>query len=1100
MDVDMLKGSLIRDNTGTHGSVADFLRRQGLVGEQSHLSIVSAYFTAYAYDAMREQLDKAAKVRFLFGEPTFVRSDARLPRRAFRLTSDRLDLARKLSQKRVARDCAQWIASDRVEVKSMRDNRLLHGKLYFVKDEGNAKDRGNAIFGSSNFTCHGLGLVPDTNNLELNMVVDSDQQRDSLLHWFDALWNDPVRVEDVKASVLEALSTVYAESAPEEVYLKTLYHLFGSRLGADQISDDQITAPLKETRIWQTLYDFQRDGVKGALRKMEAFNGCILADGVGLGKTYEALAIIKHYERKKLPVLLLCPKKLAGNWSRYLHVDTNNELGEAFHFDLFFQTDMGRPGTAWNGRNLAEIRWDQYGLVVIDESHNFRNTGTLDVSGSGRMSRYRFLMERVLKANGQTKVLLLSATPVNNSLSDLRNQIALITADNTAAFAEPLQIPNFATTVDRAQAQFIAWSRDPARSVATLHGRFGSDFLRLLDALTIARSRKHILSLYAADKAGGAWGFPERLKPVSLYPPIDVKDEFLSFAKIVREIEGLTLAVYNPTRFLKPECTGLYQKTAVKGFTQSDREVSLIGMMKGNLLKRLESSVEAFELTLHTMRTRMEKARNKIKAYQANPGSGSDLELDCAMDDPDQVFEGKFLIKLSHLKLDDYLKALKADEDQLHGMYSSARNVTPERDAKLAELCDLVLKKATEPTSDRKGIANRKVLVFTAFADTATYLYENLADVYRSRTGGHIALVTGSDLSRATLGRNRFDHILANFSPRSQNREKRMAETNGNAGFATESEGEIDLLIATDCISEGQNLQDCDWCVNYDVHWNPVRLVQRFGRIDRLESRNDLVQMITFWPTPDLDQYLKLKGRVEAKMHLVDATATGSDNPLNEGDQEALLSADEHFRLRQMRKLQSEGLDLDSEEDRGFTLTSFSLSACANDLFSHLDKDRQHLADLPLGLHAVVASGEAATPGAIFCLRQKNATDAQIKLNLLAPYFLVYASDNGGVVQPFTQSHKTLELFKALCLGKVEADMALCKLYNELTCQGADMSHAKALLDAALASIKAGLGAQAAKGLQSDAAFVLPALAETAVAADQFELITWLVIATPFTH
>lgn len=881
----------IRDNH-SRGMVADFLKSQ--IQDGSRLSIVSAYFTIYAYDALKDSLDRIEHLDFLFGEPSFVnRLDPnKTEKKAFILDANGLSLSNKLQQKRVAKECADWIER-KVDIKTIKQSNLLHGKMYHVATNGVDE----AILGSSNFTVRGLGLGNGDNNIELNLIVDGKRDRKELKQWFDEIWGNGTLVKDVKQDVLDYLKQLYENHTPEFIYYKTLFHIFEKFLGdAGKTDADLGKTSLFETDIWKALFEFQKDGAKGAINKILRHNGCIIADSVGLGKTYEALAVMKYFELKNERVLVLCPKKLRDNWTVYRSNSLLNPfVSDRFRYDVVSHTDLSREKGYSGDINLATLNWGNYDLIVIDESHNFRNNtpGKRDEEGNIiRKSRYQRLMDDIIKSGVKTKVLLLSATPVNNNLKDLRNQLYFLTENRDDAFAETIGVGSLKETLATAQKVFSHWAKKQTaeRKTGELLEKLNASFFKLLDELTIARSRKHIQKYYKATIAT-LGGFPKREKPVSLYPEIDLRGRFLSYDKLNDEIAGYKLALFNPSRFVMQEHKADYENKGAFPFSQADREHFLIGMMKVNFLKRLESSVKSFEITMERTIAKIEGLEKKIKNFQALPKQNPDSEeLELEIDDPghDEELEeamqvgGKLKFRLNHLRLDGddgWLKALKRDKDQLRILYNAAQDVTPVTDAKLAELKKLIAAKVANPTTNKRGEPNRKVLIFTAFADTATYLYESLLDWAHKELGIHMALVCGGGGTRTTFGECAFDQILTNFSPRAKHRAKVPSMP---------QQGEIDLLIATDCISEGQNLQDCDYLINYDIHWNPVRIIQRFGRIDRIGSASHSVHLVNFWPTEDLNKYINLKNRVEARMALVDLSATFEDNVLKNEEIEDL--------------------------------------------------------------------------------------------------------------------------------------------------------------------------------------------------------------------
>ncbi|HRT10293.1 MAG TPA: helicase-related protein, partial [Candidatus Paceibacterota bacterium] len=1008
---------------------------------------------------------------------------------------------------------------------------FLHGKLYHIANDGH---EAVAILGSSNFTPRGLGLQDTGSNIELNLIVSDPADRNQLKAWFDRLWADPNLVKDVKADVLQYLAQVYQNHAPEFIYYKTLFHLFEKFLGDARKSDADLAATtLFDTEIWKALFDFQKDGVKGMINKILAHNGCILADSVGLGKTYEALAVIKFFELRNERVLVLCPKKLHPNWMVYRLNDLLNPFAaDRFRYDILFHTDLSRAdGITGNGIDLATLNWGNYDLVVIDESHNFRNNtpGRRDEQGNLiRRSRYQRLMDDIIRSGVRTKVLLLSATPVNNDLKDLRNQIAFISADNDEAFREAIGIASVKETLRQAQGHFTNWAKQPPqkRRTSDLLLRLGSDFFKLLDELTIARARKHVQKYYAheMERLGG---FPKRLKPVSIYPEIDSQHRFLSYDKLNEEMEGYKLSLFSPSKYVKDEFKPLYQTPTRDPFTQADRERFLIGMMKVGFLKRLESSVESFEITMDRTIKKLDALEQKIARFQALQKGADEVageELALGIDDDEELRDAlevgtKFKYKLEHLHLDKWLRDLRKDKDQLSLLHASAEAVTPDRDLKLAELKKLIAAKVRCPTTNKLGKLNRKVLVFTAFADTANYLYEHLHQWALTELGIHSALVLGTGENKTTFqppGFQRlteYNHILTNFSPISKRRAKIPTMP---------QEGEIDLLIATDCISEGQNLQDCDYLVNYDIHWNPVRIIQRFGRVDRIGSLNPTVQLVNFWPTPNLDQYISLKHRVEARMALVDIAATLEENLLQREDLQDLIADDLRYRDRQLLRLKEEVLDLEDLEE-SISLTEFTLDDFRIDLLKYLETNRTLLDAAPFGLYTVVPPHDqiqTIAPGVIWCLKQRRsvasapaigaqgapaegsqgegaAAKSATQVNPLQPYFLVYVLEDGNVRLAFTQAKQILGIYRELCVGKTTAYDDLCTLFDRQTADGSNTALYDRLLNQAVESIVSTFRKRVATGLQTGRSFKIPDQKDQANDTTDFELVTWLVIKKP---
>ena len=1087
----------IRDNR-ERGTVGEFLESQ--IENGSSLSIVSAYFTIYAFEALKSSLLGINNLRFLFGEPQFIKKldPEKTEKKSFIIDSDGLHLRNQLQLKRVAIECAEWI-EEKVEIRSIRESNLLHGKMYHIAKNGVER----AILGSSNFTVRGLGLSEAGGNIELNLKVADDRDRSDLKLWFDELWNDKKRVEDVKEEVLSYLHQLYENYAPEFVYYKTLYHLF-ERYLSDQEGWGLLDEPaqLVDTQIWKALFEFQKDGVKGAINKILTHNGCIIADSVGLGKTYEALAVIKYFELRNENVLVLCPKKLRENWTLY-PAYTGNTLNpfpnDRFGYTVLSHTDLSRAEGMSGDVDLSSFNWGNYGLVVIDESHNFRNNtrGKRDEDGNRiTRSRYERLMEDIVKSGVNTKMLLLSATPVNNDLRDLRNQLYFLTEERDDAFKDSLGVANLKETITAAQTAFNKWAKqDGTGNSQNLLEELSTHFFRLLDGLTIARSRKQIKKYYR-DSMKELGGFPKRGKPESVYTQIDLENEFLPYDALNDEISEYQLSLYNPTKYLRLEYHSEYDLELVRNFTQSDREHFLIGMMKVNFLKRLESSVRSFRITLERTLAKIEELEARIRRFQEYRAENPDLdpaEMEIDADDDEELqaaFEvGKSLkFKMAHLDIERWLEDLQRDREQLTRPYQSAMKVCAARDAKLAKLKELIAAKARDPSSTKTGKLNRKVLVFTAFADTADYLYGELHEWAQAELGIRTGMVTGGAMpNRTTLGKTNFIDILTNFSPIAKNRA---------SDSTMPQEEEIDLLIGTDCISEGQNLQDCDYLINYDIHWNPVRIIQRFGRIDRIGSVNKSVNLVNFWPTPDLNRYINLKNRVEARMALVDVTATQGDNLLDPDALSEAIEGDLKYRDQQLLKLQEEILDLE-EFNESVSLNEFTLDDFRMELIKYIESNRKKLEEAPFGLYAVVPSpvgDPIIQPGIIFCLRQKTESEENEKLNPTQPYFLVYVREDGVVRFTFAQPKQILEMYRELCATKSSPYDELCALFDEHTANGADMAQYDKLLREVVRSISYTYEKRAFGSLRSGRGGVLPLESEQVGDTTDFELVTWLVI------
>ena len=1069
--------------------VGDFLRER--IGAGSALSVVSAYFTIYGYEALRDALNGAGPVRFLYGDPKGVgamdpKGNAPM---SFRLTEDDgMELKQALTQKPLARECADWIRKQ-VQIRTVDRANFLHGKLYHIARE----NRTAALAGSSNLTRSGLGFGAAP-NIELNLEVRSGDDRAALLAWFDGLWRDGELTRDARDDVLEALARLSRPWAPEFVYYKTLFHVFEDWLAERGEREGLLhDIHLHDTEIWKALYAFQKDGATSAINRLLRHNGCIVADSVGLGKTWTALAVIKFFELRNERVLVLCPKRLEDNWTRYAAwagMSNNPFEKDRLNYAVRAHTDLSRYEGRAGPVDLAEFNWGAFDLIVIDESHNFRNEGRDRKDDAGRIvrrSRYNRLLEEVVKGGVRTKVLMLSATPVNTGLRDLRNQIYLMTEKRQDAFREALGIGSIQSMFGVAQRAFQQWEHDRSGGrrpdKTALLERLGADFLALLDAVSIARSRDHVRRYYP-EVTAAIGGFPERARPKNLSPATDKMGE-LSYDGLHDRIGRLRLAVYTPSQYLK-DTSRLDEEKAKLRFDQRDRERFLIGMMRVNLLKRLESSAHAFALTMSRILKKMDDLDSRIGEWRERGGAQEfDARPDAEEDEDDEFVVGTARrYRLDELDIDRWRRDLREDRRAFEGLLRQARRVTVERDAKLAALKEELRRKVEAAPVDRDGRANRKALVFTAFADTARYLYDRLEGWARGELGARIALVTGGDGNRSGAGSAKFFDILARFAPRAQ-----------QAGPGGEGD-EIDILIATDCLSEGQNLQDCDLVVNYDIHWNPVRLMQRFGRIDRLGSRNRQVAMTNFWPTADLDRYLDLKNRVEARMALADAAATGLDDPLDSGaptedEKRETAQMELAFRDRQLTRMREEILDLE-EADDGVGLNDLTLDDFLADLLRFIQRNRAALEAAPLGIHAVT-DGDAR-PGAVFCLKRRGDPAARTP-NRLWPYFLVCVYEDGGVRYSFRQARQCLALFQELAAGKSEAIMALEDAFDRETWHGRAMGKYEAMLAAALRDISAAFGKAERAALGRDRGAVLTRKPAAPGPDGGFTLIAWLIVA-----
>lgn len=1061
----------------------------------SKLRIAASTFSIFAFEALKRELQSIDELEFIFTAPSFTTAkatDKPVPeKRQFFIPNDKgrdaalygtefeIRLRNKLTQRAIARECAEWV---RQKV-TFRSNHTGAPMQSFAVVDDTA-----AYAPLQGFTTADLGY--ERGPAVSNMVhkIDDAPATQQYIQLFDQIWRNPDQLDDVTEAVREHIASVYAENSPQRVYFLILYNLFSEFL--DDISEDVLPNDLtgyQDTEVWRALYNFQKDAATGVINKLETYNGCILADSVGLGKTFTALAVIKYYELRNKTVLVLAPKKLADNWTNYNSSYTTNVFAQdRFNYTVLAHTDLSRDGGESLGKRLDLINWGNYDLVVIDESHNFRNADYVQE----RETRYQRLMRKVVREGVKTKVLMLSATPVNNRFSDLRNQLALAYEGESAQLQAKL---NISTTIEevfrQAQRVFNEWSDLPPedRTTEAILARLDFDFFELLDAVTIARSRKHIQAFYDTTDIGA---FPERMKPVSVRPPLTDLADAPTFNEIFEQLQLLTLAVYTPLAYVFPSRRDKYEQLYGAGagtnymggqtanLGAASREQGIRKLMTVNLLKRLESSIEAFRLTLNRLEFTVAEAIEAVDNHAANIADVVSAFADIDAEDDDFKFPTsgtvgkKMQIDLTDIDVESWNRDLVNDGKVIQQLLASISGITPEHDSKLIRLRELIRAKFQQPLNP----GNRKVLLFSAFSDTAEYLYRNLAPTLK-QNGYDSALVTGQGNPSTTVGKGYgFQQTLTLFSPRSKQRHLVMPKETG----------EIDVLIGTDCISEGQNLQDCDYLVNYDIHWNPVRIIQRFGRIDRIGSTNERIQLVNFWPDISLDEYINLKERVENRMVIADIAATADDNVLT---QEA---SDAAFRKEQLRKLQDEVIELEDVRT-GVSITDLGLNDFRMDLLSYI-KEYGDLAGTPKGLHAVVPaqSEKGLKPGALFVLRNINADEHLNRGNRLHPHYLVYLDNQGEVIADHTEVKHLLDIIRAGCRNRDEPAWEVCRVFNTATKDGADMGQYSQLLTDAIRSM-----IDVNEERDIDSLFSpghTTALVQTIAGLDDFELIAFLAI------
>ena len=1063
-----------------------------IIKSGDRLSVAASVFSMYAFDELRDQLESLDEFRFIYTKPTFAKERAKKEQREFYIprqsreqglygTEFEIKLRNELTQKAVASECANWIKRKARFKTSIADTASVASALTVSGVDT------VSYLPFSGFTVGELGCGSHPTTTGISRLDTTSSQ--GFLHGFNAAWESG-ELEDVTDAVIENISAMYRENPPELVYYAALYrifHEFLSETSPDNLAQEGIK--FRESKIWNMLYDFQRDAALAIINKLQTYNGCILADSVGLGKTFTALAVIKYYESLNRDVLVLCPKKLSENWLTYKNPQKDNPIWEdGLHYRVACHTDLSRSrGKNVDGLDLSKINWGAFGLVVIDESHNFRNGADSARAASaetgGVENRYQRLLNHVIAEGIPTKVLMLSATPVNNRFRDLRNQLALAYQGKPLSWSEELGLSTSVEDVfSRAQSVYTMWSKlsPEARTTRALTDALDMDFFRVLDQVTVARSRAHIQRYYDVNAIGP---FPERNKPISIRPKLSDLANVPTYSEIAGSLDLLKLAVYMPSHYVLPSRAAKYADKN-GNLTTSGRETGVRRLMATNLLKRLESSVNSFRKTLERVLAIMDERLEEIERFKAHLSDDdsampinltADIDLEDIDDEDEEAEEflagGKTSFDLRDMDWKSWERDISDDADTIRGLLHMIQGIDAEHDAKLQELKKLIRKKATAPFNP----GNRKLIVFTAFADTADYLYQELADELKQELALEFAEVTGTGGGRVTVPgvHADFNEILTCFSPVSKNRDAVSPRLAGR---------DIDVLIATDCISEGQNLQDCDCLVNYDIHWNPVRIVQRFGRIDRIGSRNRVIQLVNFWPDVELDDYINLKGRVESRMHAVVMTSTGDDDLLNENER-----GDLEYRRQQLEQMQNQVVDLE-EVSGGVSITDLGLNDFRMDLVAY-HQENPDIDRVPAGIDAVV---EGDQPGVIFVLRNVNQQLDEKTRNQIHPFYLIHVAEDGEIVHGYLDPKETLDTMRRLCRGKAEPDAQLCRAYNKETKNGRDMRAASRLLRCAIESI---VDQKAEADIDSFFTGGTTSFLENDVAGlDDFELICFLVV------
>ena len=1011
------------------GRAVDRLREH-LSGGVTQMSSLSESFSIFVYEAIRDRL-AGVDLRLLLHDQSLVQYPLN------GLEAENVQRAR-LDQHRIARSFTAW-AEEHVHARAL----TRHTRGTWTSTEGPSP----YLIDGAGLDAESLALVPSHSLFFPQESTDSAAVAQSTLN-FERMWFDNATSRDIRAAFLDTARALFRDRAPDDVYVRILTSLFRDFINeSGRETSSRGRTGFYDSVVWGKLFRFQRDGVLGAIGKLERHNGCIIADSVGLGKTFEALAVIKYYELRNDRVLVLTPKRLRENWTLYRSNDIRNPLiKDRFGYDVLNHTDLSRTSGLSGDIDLASINWENYDLVVIDESHNFRNNPQV----KDRVTRYARLMDDVFRSGVRTKVLMLSATPVNTRLADLKNQVLFATEGDDQALADD-GIKSIETTLNRAQKHFNAWQRIPkeSRSTKSLAGTLGMDYIRLLDLVTIARSRKHIEKYYGVTDVGK---FPQRLAPVNLAPPIDLADTMIALEEVNSSILRLHLAAYKPTSYVLPryeaKYAALYDQQVRTGgqrvWKQTDRENNVVHLLRVGLLKRLESSVNSLGRTLGKVLATIDNSIMGLDTYEADGGTGPSIDgflgLDgIDLDDPqfEDTVGGSVKVFLADIDRIRWRQELQQDRNTIAALLDEVQVVDAARDAKLARLKEFLRGKAERPTND----GNRKALVFTAFSDTAEYLYEHVGPWAADELGVHVALVTGqANRSTLRMKRTHMIDVLTAFSPRSKGGDPDSPQ--------------IDIVIATDAISEGQNLQDCDTVINYDIHWNPVRIIQRFGRVDRLGTTNASVQLVNFWPSIDLDAYINLETRVSSRMSLLDVSATGEENILD-GTPGEMNDLD--FRREQLQQMRDTAPTMEDLAG-GLSITDLTLSDFRMDAAIRDDAEIREITAWPLALFGVARfdkalTDEALAPGAVFLLRIRDNALPFSRSYPLAPYALVYVTDDAVVAHEIEQPKLALDVLRHHCLGAAEPDAAVLAEFDRATRSGRSMSHYRDLLDAAVRAV-----------------------------------------------
>lgn len=996
--------------------------------QEGELDVVTGYFTVSALVWLSRKTNASMeRYRMVLGEMV---DDQNSTEKSLDLLNEELTLEGAFELRKLAREAVQFLRQEKVVLKTLEPN-FCHAKCYIQKTAD--PDEAYFIMGSSNLTEAGIGLRVG-HNIELNEAMRGDTREiEDYLRWFENLWNrkeaytkKTITNEDgttdkvpFKEYLIAEIQKIFKDYSPKEVYYKMLFELFGEAYlqeGADPEFENR-RGRLETSAIWEPLYEFQRKGVMSLIRMLKKYNGAILADAVGLGKTWQALAVIKYFEMEGRQTLVLCPKKLQQNWEQYLKTEGSSFERDKFQYKVRFHTDL-QDERIFSKEGLKKDYWtnSEPKLLVIDESHNLRND---------KSTRYQYLMQELLQASqGDVKILMISATPINNSLLDVRNQFKLITKDDKGGFRDNLDIRSINGTFKQAQSAFKKWSKDPGASVAELRVKMPEDFFRLIDSLSVARTRRLI-----QDHQGG-FEFPKKHPPVNLFVTPKQIGHFESFEELFNHFPE-KLSGYQPSLYIPQE------KEVKKVKDERQREFFLVKMLHILLTKRLESSWKAFHHTVNHILDHHQNALERIMAFektQQDKGleipdhedwSDEDLE-----DDLEQFTLGKKRkIKLSAIaeagNIDAFKRDLKKDIEALQLLQSAMANFKErvEKEAHTQQSVDEKLTALMQLLRDKQNTnklgSGRKTVIFTSYTTTAFYLFEEL----KKRGFTKLGVISGSESSSSSQDHHtkRYEEILQRFAPYTKlYREREWSfipdEEQGDSAYQQwkswlqkekpreywKLEDELDILIATDVLSEGQNLQDADLVVNYDIHWNPVRVIQRVGRIDRLGSPFQEIHSVNFWPTDNINLYLDLQGRIERRMASMKLIGAEVDHQFTAdfkriSDDEALEKRQKNRMLQQMETSME---DLDAEESVGFD--DFSLEVFRQDLFQEMDRHKEFYRNMPKGVFSgfIPAQDDAVAEPGIIALLGYPVRHSSRGQHRYKRYHLVYVNKEGQELLP----------------------------------------------------------------------------------------------------